>query len=154
MYGVCFDNGSNIAYWDGNLEVNLENTTARYRVFVGLTGIAASGNDVYVTGLAFAQRPGIPATLAIVPFIGRIVISFISAIMRYGGVYHHPSTSGLALSETICMWQAISISMPIRWLGAVTGRTVLRSVCQTGAGIIMRRRMRLRFPETMYMWLG
>ena len=99
VYGAGFDNSGNIAYWDGNNEVNLENTLpAGIGYSMGLTGIAVSGNDAYVTGsLLFIQMPGDTS------YYGNSAVYWKNSNIYYlnnhgfGGVYY-PSTSGLALS--------------------------------------------------------
>lgn len=99
VYGVGFDNGGNIAYWDGNHEISLNNTMpAGIGYSVGLTGIAVSGSDVYITGsLFFIQMPGDTS------YYGNSAVYWKNGGINYlnnhgyGGVYY-PSTSGLALS--------------------------------------------------------
>jgi len=56
------DNTANMSYWQGNTETNLGNTIASPLFaapgtsVLGLSGIAASGNKVYVTGKLFYEK--------------------------------------------------------------------------------------------------
>jgi hypothetical protein len=71
VFTAGFDNTSNIAYWNNNTEVSLQNTIG-HTLFpnqgesaYALTGIAASASTAYVTGQLFTQnQPTGPQTLS------------------------------------------------------------------------------------------
>ena len=62
VYTAGYDNSGNLAYWNNNTEVNLQNTIGR-NLFpnqgvseYGLSGITASASSAYVTGLLFTEN--------------------------------------------------------------------------------------------------